>query len=250
MDKGTDARPRGLGSTTSHRAMDSDQEGPGAAIWALSPTDLTFLWHECRRCFYKKVALNQPRPRAPFPQVFGLIDSAMKDYYLGRRTERVVPGMPPGVIGAPNLWVKSAAIVPSGAASAAVIRGRIDALVYRDDGTTAVVDFKTARANDDLLGKYARQLHAYAFALEHPSVGPPNVVSALGLLSFTPEAFEGKAHSGALTGGLTWTEVPFDRQLFIASLKQVLDVLSQPEAPPTSLGCPWCPHADDADAAA
>ena len=39
--------------------------------WGLSPSDYAFLWDECPRCFYLKVALKQPRLRTPFPASSG-----------------------------------------------------------------------------------------------------------------------------------------------------------------------------------
>ena len=122
-----------------------------------------------------------------------------------------------------------------------MIRGRVDALVACDDRTTGVVDFKTVEAKDQHLAIYARQLHAYALALEHPAAGPPATVSSLGLLAFSPERFEVDGSEAALTGGLTWTEVPLDRLGFMGFLRQVVAVLDQPQAPEPSSSCPWCP---------
>ena len=58
------------------------------ADYTLSPSDLTFLWDECKRCFYLKVRENFRRPSAPFPSIFGLIDRLMKDIYLGESTKK------------------------------------------------------------------------------------------------------------------------------------------------------------------
>jgi hypothetical protein len=240
MAKGTDARPRGPGRTTTDRVMNRAPGGTLPTTWALSPTDLTFLWDECPRCFYNKVVLKQPRPRSPFPSVFGLIDRAMKDCYLGQRTEDLVLGAPPGVIEGGDRWVKSLPLFVPGSESSCLIRGRLDALVRCDDDTAAIIDFKTAPPNDDHLEKYRRQLHAYALALEQPSVGPTTPVSGLGLLSFSPERFETTGEEGALWGGLTWTALPLDRTGFLVFLGQVLALLDQPGPPPANLGCPWC----------
>ena len=42
--------------------------------WKLSPSDFAFLWEECKRCFYLKVARGFYRPRTPFPGIFSVID--------------------------------------------------------------------------------------------------------------------------------------------------------------------------------
>jgi len=248
MAKGTEPRPRERGWTASRRGADRVPEGAGAATWALSPTDLTFLGDECPRCFYNKVVLKQPRPRAPFPRVFGLIDRAMKDFFLGQRTEGLVPGMAPGVIGGGDRWVKSAPIVPPGCTSGCCIRGRVDVLVDYDDGTTGVVDFKTSELGPAAIEKYMRQLHAYAIALEHPASGPARAVSALGLLCFEPDAFEAGGVRAALHGGLEWIEVDRDDKAFLGFLSQVVSVRDAVEAPAPAPApapnCPWCAWRD------
>jgi hypothetical protein len=53
--------------------------------WILSPSDFAFLWDDCPRCFYRKIVEKERRPRSPFPSVFGKIDRAMKQHYLGER---------------------------------------------------------------------------------------------------------------------------------------------------------------------
>jgi hypothetical protein len=206
----------------------------------LSPTDLTFLWEECRRCFHRKVVLGQRRPSTPFPKVFGTIDRAMKNFYLGERAELLAPGAPAGVLGAPDRWVKSASIALPGRAGEIVIRGRLDALVACDDGTAGVVDFKTAPPSDTHVPFYGRQLHAYTWALEEPASGRPIEVSCLGLLCFSPDSFEAGASRAALLGEVEWIEVARDDKAFTDLLGEVASVLEADGAPAPGPDCPWC----------
>jgi hypothetical protein len=229
MAKGTDASPRR-----------PSREMTGTTTWALSPTDLTFLWDECPRCFYNKVALKRSRPRSPFPKVFGAIDRAMKGYYLGARAQTLVPGMAPGVIVGGDRWVKSAPVVPPGCDSSVCIRGRVDVLIECDDGTTAIVDFKTTEPSTEHVGKYSRQLHAYALALEHPAKGQAVTVSSMGLLCFAPDRFETQRQSAMLSGAVRWTEVPRDDVAFQRFLTDVVSVLDQRGPPAPESTCPWC----------
>lgn len=60
-------------------------------IWKLSPSELTFLWDECPRCFYLKVIRNFSRPWSPFPSIFNRIDKLMKDYFDGRSAMDTTP---------------------------------------------------------------------------------------------------------------------------------------------------------------
>lgn len=209
-------------------------------LWALSPSDFAFLWNECPRCFYLKVARKQPRPRSPFPSVFGRIDRAMKDHYLGERVEAVAEGMLAGVIGGGDRWVKSAPLLISGGSSTCLIRGRVDVLIDCDDGTKGVIDFKTVDPKSDHLAIYGRQLHAYAMALEHPAAGKPEIVSSLGLLCFIPDFFDAKDGEAGLFGPVQWIEVPRDDEGFERFLAEVVSVLEQDAPPPASPSCLWC----------
>ena len=44
----------------------------------ISPSDLTFLWDECPRCFWRKYRLGVRRPFGIMPGIFSRIDSALK----------------------------------------------------------------------------------------------------------------------------------------------------------------------------
>jgi len=233
-------RPKGLSGP-----RDSDD-----APWALSPSDFAFLWDDCPRCFYLKVARKQPRPRSPFPSVFGRIDRAMKDFYLGERAEIAARGMPEGVIGGGDRWVKSAPLVVPGSSRTCLIRGRVDVLVDCDDGTTGVVDFKTTVPKPDHIATYGRQLHAYAMALEHPSSEGPEEVSSLGLLCFLPDTYEAQDGRAGLYGDVMWIEVPKDDLGFAQFLGTVVSVLDHDDAPEPAPSCAWCALSDEICAAA
>jgi hypothetical protein len=235
MAKATELTAR-VPARAGHRAQVLDRPPP----WILSATDLTFLWEQCPRCFYNKVALGHRRPTMPFPKVFGIIDRAMKDFYLGERAEVLAPGAPAGVIGSPNRWVKSASLALPGCRRPVVLRGRLDALVAVDDGTDSIIDFKTAVPSEAHVPLYDRQLHAYAWALEQPASGRPSEVSALGLLCFAPDAFESDGNRAALCGDLEWIGVPRDDERFEALLMAVLTVLDSPNPPPPNPACGWC----------
>jgi hypothetical protein len=248
MAKGTEARP-GLADVVDIRTRARLEPGPIApAQVSLAPSDFAFLWNECPRCFYRKVLHKDPRPRSPFPKVFGTIDRAMKAFYLGRPTEVVAPGMPAGVIEHTDRWVRSVGLTLPGGSVVSEIRGSLDALVHCDDDTLAVVDFKTAEPNADHAATYSRQLHAYALALEQPCSGPAATVSALGLLCFLPDVFGGGdlpdvfggGDMASLTGQVEWFAIERDDQSFFRFLIEVASVLEEEEPPPASPTCMWC----------
>jgi hypothetical protein len=209
------------------------------APWRLAPSDFAFLYDECPRCFYMKVVHRRSRPRSPFPSVFGRIDAAMKDCYVGERADEVVVGLPPGIIGGSE-WVKSEELWHPGASRPIVISGQLDSTVARDDGTLAILDFKTSEPRHAHVGVYGRQLHAYTLAVEHPASGRARSVSQLGLVCFKPDWFREVGGVGMLGGEVNYVAVPVDRMGFEAFLARLARMLDDPSPPAPSPDCPWC----------
>jgi hypothetical protein len=138
------------------------------AAWKLSPSDFTFLYEECLRCFWLKVAGNFPRPRTAFPGIFNLLDLQTKRYFSSKRTERIDRGLPPGRVAYGDRWVRSMPIPVPGHDRPLIIAGRIDTALAFDDGTFGIIDFKTTVPRPEHASLYGRQLGAYAVAAENP----------------------------------------------------------------------------------
>ncbi len=217
--------------------------------WKLSPSDLTFLWDECPRCFYLKVRHNFRRPVMPFPKIFSHIDLLMKDIYLGHSTKKISPVLPEGKILMTGRWVTSEPIPAADGLNACYIQGIFDTVVQFEDSSYGVVDFKTSEAKEEHIGFYGRQLQAYAFALAHPAPGKLHLspVSKLGLLYFEPQHLDEVPPDGLSLGGPTrWVEVPHDEMVFLTFIRQVTDLLSQPQPPAASPECAFCAYREEA----
>jgi hypothetical protein len=217
--------------------------------WCLSPSDLTFLWEGCRACFYNKIVHKIYPPRTPMPAIFSHIDGAMKRRFMGRRIEAVVPTLPGGEIMHADEWVESARLAIPGKKASIKLRGRFDTVVLFDDGSYGVLDYKTSDPKAAHVALYARQLHAYALAMERPASGRPRFspVTRLGLLAFQPRDFvhrEGAANGidGFFGGGLHWCEIPRSDEAFFTFLAAVVTVLETPQAPPSSPACAFCAY--------
>ena len=213
-------------------------------IFKLTPSELTFLWEDCRRCFYQKLVHNIQRPWSPMPKIFTRIHSLIEEWASGKPTERLAPEMPPGVIEHGEKWVESSPFVIPGRESMCFIRGRFDTVAKLEDNTYAVLDFKTCSRQDKHLELYSRQLHAYALALENPAEGRFSLspISKLGLLIWEPSEFSDAGDLMALAGSFTWVEIPFDVPAFMEFLSEVLNVLEQPMPPEPSPGCEYCSY--------
>ena len=217
--------------------------------WKLSPSDFAFLWEECKRRFYLKLASGFQRPRPPMPKIFGKIDSEMKKFFAHKRTETVLSTLPQGVVEYGDKWVQSEALTVPGHVPTVFIRGRLDTVLKLDDGSYAVVDFKTAETKSEHIPLYARQLHAYALALEKPAPGKLSLkpVSRLGLLVFEPAAYSNDVRGNAvLSGSLEWIEIVRDDGSFLKFIAEVLNTLELEVAPGGSPSCEWCAYRDTA----
>lgn len=211
----------------------------------LSPSDLTFLWDECPRCFYLKYLHGITRPAAPFPAIFGTIDRLMKAQFAGRPTTDLDPSLPPGNVRVSENWIESLPVVLPGHALSCFLRGKIDAIMSFYDGSYGVVDFKTSEPKPAHIPFYSRQLHAYAYALEHPA---PNrlscsPISRLGLYVETPHATLAATTSEiSFHFRSTWLEITFEERGFLGFLDKVLSLLELPDPPPASENCAYCQY--------
>jgi len=217
--------------------------------WKLSPSDLTFLWDECPRCFYLKVVRQFGRPRAPFPGIFGQIDRLMKVFFEGQPSSGISAELPDGAVRFGEMWVRSRPISFPHRASSCYIVGKFDTVVEFADSTFGIVDFKTSAAKPEHVDFYSRQLHAYAYALEHPAPGSLALspVSKLGLLCVEPVNMD-RMHDGQIAyfGRVTWLECPKDEEAFLRFLDSVVAVLEAPSPPDAGEKCTYCKYREDA----
>ena len=211
----------------------------------LSPSDLTFLWDECPRCFYLKHVHGIKRPAAPFPAVFGAIDRLMKAHFAGRPAAEIDPSLPAGIISVSEKWVESLPIALPNHMLSVFLRGKTDAMLSFDDGSYGIVDFKTSEPKASQIPFYSRQLHAYAYALEHPAPDKLYLspISRLGLLIEAPHAtFNEAADEINFHFSSTWLEIPYRERGFLQFIDQVISLIELPEPPAPNEKCAYCEY--------
>jgi hypothetical protein len=188
----------------------------------LSPSDLTFLWDGCKRCFYLKVKHNIVY-RGPFPGMFGRMGDLTSNYYLDKPSSEISPKLPAGIVKFREKWVKSVPISFPDISSQCVLKGRFDAIMAFDDGSYGIIDFKTSDASEEKAAFYSRQLSAYAYALENPAPGALSIspITRLGLFIITPHRFE-RLPTGeiAFVNKTTWMDVPRDDATFLSLIER------------------------------
>lgn len=225
------------------RSRSQSQGGSGTLFNVrINPSDFAFLYEECKCCYYRKVRCSFPRPFGVMAKIFTSIDGGMKHCFHGKELPPEWD-LPPCTIRYSDKWVESAPIRVLGHQFTCTIRGKFDTVAQFSDGSYAVLDYKTSHVKDPHIALYARQLHAYAFALERPAPGQFRLepISALGLIVFEPSKFVLLDERIALlSGGISWVEIPRDDEAFLGFLDGVLTVLEQPTPPPPSPECAWC----------
>lgn len=215
--------------------------------YKLAPSSFSFLYEGCKRCFYLKVVHGINQPSKPLPGVFSKIAGLLKDHYNGKRTEELHPDLPAGVVSHGEKRVKSKAIQLPSYQNTCYISGRFDIVVHFDDDTYGVIDFKTGNPKDEYNELYARQLYAYAHALENPALGALGLspITKLGLLYFHPERTKQERLEQLLyESDIHWIETERNDEKFMNFIDEVLSILELSTPPDPSPDCEWCNYID------
>lgn len=215
--------------------------------YRLNPSDLTFFYEDCKRCFYLKVVKNLPQPSIPLPSIFSQIANLLKNYYDGKHTSELHIALPPGIVSHSEQNVKSKVIKLPNHEATCFVSGRFDIVVSFEDRTYGVIDFKTGNPNSKSAHLYSRQLYAYAYALENPAINALSLspITKMGLLYFYPSSIKQQTiEKLSFESEITWIEIEKDQQRFLKFIDDVLNVLELPEAPEHSPTCQWGSYFD------
>ena len=230
----------------------------------LSPSSLTFLHDECPACFWHHYN-GRPRPATAFPKVFGALDNAQKDFFVGRSVKEVSRSLPAGVIQR-GKRVKSETIALPGTSYRVQFGGDTDTIFKFSRAGYGVCDFKTSAPSDDAAALYGRQLHAYAIALERPAgdAMPLTPVSRMGLVCFPPDDMielpvvksargskeasrtkdatrtKSSTKQFAYRTSAVWVEVERDDEAFLYFVADAVKLITRRTMPRSAPNCGWC----------
>lgn len=217
----------------------------------LSPSSLTFLYDECKRCFYLSMYGQLKRPSSVFPKIFGKIDNLMKAHFASQSSQIISPDLPPGTIFITEKFIESAVLEMPGHHTPVYFSGKIDAFIHFQDGSYGVVDFKTSDVAPHHEEFYRRQLQAYIYSMENPSPRKleqkMSPVTKLGLLFYSPTDLDvGPSNLISLNGPMTWKELTRDDATFMKFMDDVVTVLELPEPPEADPDCGFCKYRQQA----
>lgn len=223
--------------------MTDDEAGTSIKNYRISPTDLVYLWNDCKRCFVDKVKHGLELPHSFSPH-FTSADRAVRNALSG--LDVVDFGVGPRFrILAQGLWVESVPILFRQHELSLSFFGQLDALVVTEDDEVFVVDYKTTTLDDSALLKFRRQLACYASAIElpkTPSHALPRYIDGMALLIFNPATFalNPKTKNCGLYGRTRWLEMPRRDDLFDAFLIEVAAALGNKESLQSAETCGCC----------
>ena len=216
-----------------------------AMNYRLSPSDLTFLYDGCKHCFVLKVKYGIPQPSMPMPSIFSTIAYLQKEYYSGKRLEELCHGLPPGTITYGEKRVQSNTLKLPGCESTCYITGRFDIVAELDDGSFAILDFKTGTPSEEKTKLYSRQLHSYVAALENPAPDALKLspITRLGLIYFTPDKCEKlDTTRQKFEGRLKCVEIQRNDYEFLTFLEETVSLLDGPLPDLQVDTCNWCKY--------
>jgi len=148
----------------------------------ISPSDLTFLYGECPRCFWLKYNLGVTRPG--FMPLVGPMAAMQEKTFQGKTSSDLGLKTQGGLVTSWGQTVISERIKVNGKLTKWFIKGKYDLVLSFTNSRAAIIDCKvtTGAMDEKKLELYRPQLEAYAFALENPQNGEPVDVVETGLL--------------------------------------------------------------------
>ena len=202
----------------------------------ISPSALNYDLGGCHRCYAEKQ--NGERwPERPFPGIFSRLDRQQRAYYNGESSKLIDDSLPSGIIRNAS-GVKSAPFHHDGVEL--TIKGTLDAIIEFDDGSVAIVDFKSSIPNENLGERYKPQLSAYNWAMTNPAKGESKQISSMGLLVVCPESMQMTESGVAQIVSTTWIPVTYDEEWFKKLMVKIAEMVKNPEMAESNVNCSYC----------
>jgi len=195
----------------------------------ISPSDLTFTYGQCKRCFWLKY--NKGISTPGFMPLVGPMSAFQEARYRGKSSTTLDPQLSPGLIARFGEGVESTPIRINGLETKWRIKGKFDLVIEYRNGTVGLVDCKvtTGEINDEKVTHYLPQLEAYCFALENPAVNLPLTVAHSGLMMWKiDEATQDEEANNYFSTESAFLMVPRQPEWFQNFIAEVISVLEGP----------------------
>lgn len=147
----------------------------------ISPSDLTFSWSDCKRCFWLKYRFGIVTS-GMMPGLVTSLSSRQEKWYKDKSSHHFSENLPRGVVESTGLKAQSAPIEVDGQPTPFSLMGKYDFLLRYDHGTYGIVDTKIVGKNNGKGDFYWPQLAAYDYILANPASADAREVETLGLM--------------------------------------------------------------------
>ena len=206
----------------------------------ISTSNLTFLWHSCKKCFYNHHVYKNRRPMT-MPLV-GKMASLSEESFLEKNSNEIDESIPSGKIISTQKSLKAIVETDELLFRQYTISGKTDLLVEFEDGTFGIFDCKNTSGDSDKSWMYYTQLAAYKYCFERMGLG---TVSQLGLIYQIIDGFyQDDSGNNHFTTKQKFVEVDPNMDQFIKLLGAVIQCLESEIAPNSSPKCSFCKFAE------
>jgi PD-(D/E)XK nuclease superfamily len=208
----------------------------------ISPSDLTFTYGECKRCFWLKY--NKGISTPGFMPLVGPMSAFQEAAYRGLVSTSLDKQLLPGKISRYGEPVESMPIRVNGEETNWRIKGKYDLVVEYENGTVGLIDCKvtTGEMDDGKVSHYLPQLEAYCYALENPMTGQQEKVAHSGLMMWKIDnATQDEEDNNYFTTESAFLMVPRDPDGFQEFISGVIEVLEGP-IPESGQKCNNCSY--------
>ena len=207
----------------------------------ISPSDLTFSWNDCKRCFWLKYRFGIVAS-GMMPGLVTSLSSRQEKWYKGKTSHHFSTTLPVGQVDSTGLKVQSAPITVNGAPSPFSLVGKYDFLLRYDHGTYGVIDTKIVGKNNGKGDFYWPQLAAYDYILANPASGEPREVETLGLMVWAVgEVNYDGSSDPSISFPAAYEPIARDLSKFDAFIAEVVQVLLG-EIPASGSKCGNCSY--------
>ena len=208
----------------------------------LSPSNLTFLWHSCKKCFYNHYINKIRRPMA-MPLV-GKMSSLSEQWFLDKTTDSIDSNLPKGIVTKSQLSLSAEIETNEELSNKYLLSGKIDLLVEFEDGNFGIYDCKNSSGDSDKSWMYYTQLAAYKYCFEQMNLGN---VSHLGLIYQIIDSFDKNENSDDVFYFKTsqkFVHVDIKMERFVKLLSDVIQCLESEIPPLSNKNCNYCSFAE------
>ena len=208
----------------------------------ISPSDLTFLWNECKKCLWLKY--NHKISSPGFMPLVGPMSAFQEGLYREKETSYLSKDLKPGKVTDWGQKVVSKPIVIDGIETNWRIEGKYDLLITFDDETVGIIDCKvtSSEMNEDKVSHYRPQLEAYAYAIENSVNTTPRKVSETGLMMWRVDgAVEKENQTFGFSTNHSYLSAGRKPESFLELVKEVIDCIegNMPESGDDCKNCKY-----------